>query len=413
MSESTKAGGFAYLFEKFPSFSQTFCFREVAEMRRQGIQCPVYSVREPAGEPPQDFPEGLKEAITYLPACFHEWTGSVRHRRKTLQYTVPKMVKRWGDEVEKRRIHEALWLAEDFQRRGIRHVHAHFAGLAARTAYWLHDLHGVSYSFTAHANDVFCDEPRHRLETMVEGARVIATETEYSRKFLQDLFPKHADKVYRTYNGIDIGRFTPGSEKADPPVVISVGRYIEKKGFSDLISACARLKDLSFVCQIVGRGPLEEELRNQAAAMGVADRVQITGPRSESEIIELLSRATLFVLPCVKSCDGGSDNLPTVIMEAMAMALPVISTPIAGVPEMVIDGQTGFLIPEHDPGALAHSMREILSTPSRAEQFGKAGRALAEDRFDIARTVQTLREVLERYDAFRPRSRSILSSLWS
>jgi glycosyltransferase involved in cell wall biosynthesis len=338
-----------------------------------------------------------------LPDSFEELLTSDHQFSRAARRAIGELCELWGDESEKRRIYEALWLAPELRRRGVAHVHAHFAGSAARTAFWLKRLAGVRYSFTAHANDVFCDEPRERLEMLMQAAECVVTVSDYSARYLREGFPAQAAKVTRVYNGIHLDRFAQGTPEVDqPPLVVAVGRYIEKKGFGDLVAACRLLGDRPFECWIVGEGPLESELR---AAAGGDSRIRVAGPRSESEIVDLLARATVFALPCTAGAAGEKDNLPTVIMEAMAAALPVISTPVAGVPEMVIDGDTGFLVPEHDVEALAARLGEMLDDPARARAMGEAGYRRCKQNFATEQTTAELKAVLARCRAFEGESR--------
>ncbi len=403
---------FAYLFERFPSFTQTFCFREVLALRQLGIDAPVFSIRVPRDEPRQDFPPELAGITTYLPESYDGLLSDDAGFRRRARGGISELERAWGSTSEKRRIYESEWLARELDRRGVGHVHCHFAGVAARTAYWLHRRHGLKYSFTAHANDIFCDEPTERLGQLVRAAEAVVTVSDYSVAYLRKLFPDAASKIQRVYNGIHVERFTPAHPDREKPLVVSVGRYIEKKGFADLISACGQLREENFVCQIVGEGPLEATLRAQVASEGLADRVKISGPMAGGEIAELLSRASVFALPCVDLPGGAKDNLPTVIMEAMAASLPVISTPVAGVPEMVIDGKTGFLVPERDPDSLAARLLQLLLNPGEAASMGAAGRSLCEERFAAERTTAALRDVLATCGAFQPARRGWLDGIF-
>lgn len=396
---ASRSGGFAYLFERFPSFTQTFCFREVLEMRRQGVECPIWSIRDPRDEPRQDFPAGLKELTRYLPESFESRLGSDGAFRRQVRKALAELRGLWGGEGEKRRVYEAMWLLPELKRQGVSHVHSHFAGTAARTAFWLKKLGGVRYSFTAHANDIFCDEPLDRLGMLIAEAECVITVSDFSVRFLGEKFPGHAAKIRRVYNGIHPGRFRITHPDASRPLILSVGRYIEKKGFADLIAAC-RASDADFECLIVGQGPLEDALREASAGDA---RIQITGPRSETEIIELMARASIFALPCVDELAGGKDNLPTVIMEAMAAAVPVVSTPIAGVPEMVENGVTGLLVPPRDPRALQGALDRLLENPVQAVAMGEAGRRACLEKFAAERTTGHLRAILSEYRAFEPR----------
>jgi glycosyltransferase involved in cell wall biosynthesis len=170
---------------------------------------------------------------------------------------------------------------------------------------------------------------------------------------------------------------------------------IEKKGFGDLISACAQLREhgRTFRCSIAGEGPLEESLRAQISEAGLNEWVELAGPQTQAEIATRLAHTNIFVLPCVRDTEGGMDNLPTVIMEAMAAGSPVISTRLGGIPEMVEDGETGELVPERDPTSLALALERLLDDPERARRFGDRGRQMAREKFSIEESVRQLREL--------------------
>ncbi len=387
---------FAYLFERFPSFTQTFCFREVEEMVRQGMDPAIYSIRE--ADEGSAFDQSLLGRVQYLPRD-EDLNKAVREMRAAHQIhsDVWDVFSSWGDRGDKTRLYEAAWLGLELKRRGIRHVHAHFAGMAARTAYWIKQFYGIPYSFTGHANDIFCETDFPvSLDELVKEARLVVTETDFSRDWLRKRCPDYATKIERVYNGIHIGDFAPGAgETAGVPEIVSVGRLIEKKGFGELIEACSRLTR-DYRCRIVGAGPLEESLRAQIAAAGLADRITLEGARPESEVIAFLRRARLFALACTRDADGGSDNLPTVIMEAMAAGLPVISTRVAGIPEMIEDGVTGRLIEEHDVPALAAALDTLLADAPLARKWGAAGRSAVEQKFATAATTSSLKHLLTR-----------------
>ena len=292
---------------------------------------------------------------------------------------------------------------------GIRHLHVHFAGSAARTAFWLKRLFGVEYSITAHANDIFRDEPPERLAQMFRAAAVVVTVSEFSLRYLRTKYPSHDEKFYRVFNGIEVDRFQTSSFPDGRPLILSVGRYIPKKGFCTLVEACSRLEGKDFECQIIGNGPLEESLKEQAALLGVDQRVSITGPKAEGEIKRLFERSRMFVLSCTRAEDGAMDNLPTVIMEAMAAGLPVVSTDVAAVSEMIADEETGFIVPERDSGALAQKMACLLENPELARAMGMRGRERCRELFDLDRTSAALCEILTEHGALPSRRADIHS----
>jgi glycosyltransferase involved in cell wall biosynthesis len=389
---------FAYLFERFPSFVQTFVYREAVEMARQGMEPLLVSIRRP--DDPPEVAAPLAADVLCLPEsqalrASIEIPGRVRRRLAP------------GDRTrDLNRIYEALWLGPQLRERGLRHVHAHFGGVAARTAWWVRELCGIGYSFTGHANDIFCetDFPVSNAQ-LVSDARFIITETDYARRWMAEQHPHAARKIFRVFNGID-DDFPPRQPAGVAPLVLSVGRSVEKKGFRYLIEACGflRAQGLAFECQIVGGGPLETELQAQIDAAQLSDAVRLLGPRSQREVRALLASAQVFALACVPDAEGGSDNLPTVIMEAMRSGVPVVSTNLAGVPEMVTDGAEGFLVPPKDARALAERIGVLLRDPEQAARLGERGRESAREKFAVENTTRVLKHLLVEHAPIDPPS---------
>jgi len=385
---------FAYLFERFPSFSQTFCYREVAELDRRDLTPPIFSIRKPKEEPPQDWDERILERVHYLPGE-KELLADVHRASKKRMLTgeIVAALDEWGRRTDFLRLYQAVYSGLHLRDLGVRHIHAHFAGLAARTAFWIDKFFGINFSFTAHANDIFA--PRDfeiGLDKLVDAARIVITETDYAAKFLRERFPDRADRIRRIYNGLDLAEFRRADFSAASPAIIAIGRLIEKKGFADLIHACRSLKDRgkSFRCEIIGEGPLEKELRMQINQFNLQNCVQLLGAKPQHEIAEHLAAGTVFVLPSVIDPDGGRDNLPTVIMEAMATGLPVISTAIGGIPEMVVENETGILVSPGDPGALASAIEKVIIDLSFARHLGEQGQKRAANLFSIEKNARSL-----------------------
>ena len=385
---------FAYLFERFPSFGQTFCYREVAELARQGIAPPIFSIRKPKDEPPQDWDERIVERVHYLPEQ-EDLLREVRRASKKgkLAGEIIAALDEWGRRPDFLRLYQAVDVGLHLQTLGIRHVHAHFAGMAARTGFWIDKFFPVTFSFTAHANDIFA--PRDfqiGLDKLVDAARLIVTETDYAERLLRERFSDSANRIQRIYNGLDLTLFKRADFSSTPPLIVAVGRLIAKKGFADLLRACRLLMERgqSFRCEIVGEGPLEQELREQIVQLDLEGRVGLPGAKPQHEIRELLAAATVFVMPSVVDPDGGMDNLPTVIMEAMAAGLPVVSTSIGGIPEMVIQNETGFLVSPGDAAALAGAIEKMINDRLLARKLGQAGHERAQRLFSIEKNVRAL-----------------------
>jgi glycosyltransferase involved in cell wall biosynthesis len=382
---------FAYLFERFPSFGQTFCYREAAELYRQGITPPIFSIRDPKDEPPQDWDTRIVERVHYLPKEKEllDEVGRASKKRR-LSPVIIAALDEWGRRTDFLRLYQAVYVGLRLQDLGIDHVHAHFAGMAARTAFWIAKFFPITFSFTAHANDIFA--PRKfeiGLDKLVDAARVIITETDYSEKFLRERFPECANRIHRVYNGLNLAEFGRANFSSDPPLIIAIGRLIAKKGFTNLLRASASLVEhgKSFQCEIFGEGPLKNQLRAQIEKSGLKELVQLPGAKPQHELRERLAAANAFVLPSVPEAEGGMDNLPTVIMEAMATGLAVVSTRIGGIPEMVIDNETGFLVRPDDPVALADAIEKVINDRSLGQKLGHAGQGRAQKLFSIEKNV--------------------------
>lgn len=393
----------AYVFERFPSFTQTFCVREILELERQGIQPLIFSIRDTRDEAIKHFPPDLLARVHFLPPR-DELTAQVRAWKDahTLPRAAALTLRHWTDQPDKARVYEAAWIAHHLAELGPtapRHVHSHFAGIGARTCWWLRQFTGVSTSFTAHANDIFCKpEPQSpAFERLFHDAALIVTVSDFTARQLRSQYPAAAARVQRVYNGLDLQPIIDARSQADRSRssggILSVGRLIEKKGYPDLITACGLLRDQgsTFQCRIVGEGPLESSLRRQISDLRLENHVHLTGALGMGKIIHLLAEQTqVFALACATEADGGKDNLPTVLMEAMAASLPCVSTRLAGVPEMVIENQTGLLCDEGDPQTFANHLATLLEDPSLCESMGRTGLAHAQAHFAQSTTGRAL-----------------------
>ncbi|HKS04220.1 MAG TPA: glycosyltransferase family 4 protein, partial [Chthoniobacterales bacterium] len=238
------------------------------------------------------------------------------------------------------------------------------------------------------------------------AAEFVAAETDYSRDMLRQRCPDSATKIHRVYNGIDLERFavSTGTQARQTfvtlyqPRIVSVGRLVAFKGFEDLIDACAQLsrRRIDFVCDIIGDGPLREALQTKIERLELSSRVNLLGSLSQSAVLEKLQAADIFALGSTTDAQGATDVFPTVILEAMTSARPVVSTRLAGIPELVVDGQTGILAPPGDSTVLANGLEQLLRDPELRSRFGNAGRSRIEQHFQIEQTVAPLMEMLER-----------------
>jgi glycosyltransferase involved in cell wall biosynthesis len=291
------------------------------------------------------------------------------------------------------------WAARN-RREPVDHVHAQWAHSAASIAAHAARLLGTSFSFTGHAADLFRE--RVALADKVRQADFIACISTFHRDFYRTLGARD-DQLELVYCGIDVEHFRPRTDADEaaragrPFHVLSAARLVPKKGLDDLVEACRILtaRGLDLRCTIAGSGPLEAELRAQVERAGLADRVTLTGRALKQEDIPaFMHSGDAYCLPCVRAADGDVDGLPQMLMEAMACGLPVVSTRLVGIPDLVVDGRTGLLVEPDAPEALADALERLARDPDLRRSLAAEGRRFVLERFEIA---TALRPLLDQY----------------
>ena len=269
-------------------------------------------------------------------------------------------------------------------------------------------MSGLPFSVTAHGQDFMADLGNDDLlREICDEAEFVAVETEYSRGLMQARCPNAASKIHRVYNGMDLANFlgaSPKSSAGGTVEILSVGRLVAFKGFEYLIEACEQLRQRSiqFHCEIIGDGPLHEKLRHQIDELRLGDRITLSGALPQDCVLEKLRASDIFALASTTDDNGASDVFPTVILEAMASARPIVSTTLAGIPESVIDNETGLLVPAGESGLLADALETLCRDSALRAQYGAVGRARVEQYFQVGITVQPLIEMLEKTKAVAP-----------
>jgi glycosyltransferase involved in cell wall biosynthesis len=390
-----------YVLKVFPRISETFVINEIRALEILGDTLCVLSLHHPEVPAPHRILEEIESPVFYVEDSASPGDDAVLEARRYLERRLMVGPDLRAGLLPRKYVQLAIRLAEMVRAQKIDHLHAHFASRAGHVAALAAGLSGRSYSLTAHAKDIYhADVDPRLLSWQIAHARFAVTVSDYNRRYLQTLvaaIPGAAEKIVRIYNGVDLARFHAAQRAPDAsPLVLSVGRLVEKKGFAVLLEACRllRARGADFGCEIIGGGPEEEALRHQIAAAGLRDTVTLRGVLATEDVGRALQNATVVVLPCVVARDGNVDALPTVLLEAMAAALPVVSTRLSGIPEIVIDGETGLLVPPGDAAALADALGVILDQPTRAQAMGRAGRRRAERLFDLSTNVGDLRHLL-------------------
>ena len=393
-----------YLYSRYPVISQTFCDTEMLALEQLGMPLEIGSVYPPLTSLRHEHLSRLRAPIRYAPPqqILRIWEKKAKTGGKWPTALVDLHQRKYGPRFKPgQRARNALYFADLFTHNGVDHVHVHFANRAAHTALFLKEISGIPFSVTAHGQDFMTDLGNDDLlREICAAAEFIAAETDYSRELLCQRCPDSAAKIHRVYNGIDLEWFpSPLPAKQNPaPLILSVGRLVPFKGFEYLIDACAELTrcGLDFTCEIVGDGPLRESLRAKIDKLNLSSRVALLGSLSQGAIFEKLRATDIFVLASVVDPQGASDVFPTVILEAMSAALPVVSTRLAGIPESVVHDKTGLLVPPGDTAALADALEQLIRDPARRLRYGQAGRARMEQLFEIKKTVVPLLQLLRR-----------------
>ncbi len=308
----------------------------------------------------------------------------------------------------------AVAFAERMREIGVEHVHAHWANYPTTAAYVIARLLDIPYSFTAHVYDATLI--RSLMREKVRRAAFVVTCNEWIARQLSTMVPESRSKVMVNYHGATLERFVPNGyvREQEPLHIVSCGSLFPRKGFPVLLEACRRLRDRGwkFDCTIVGEGPLRARLERFIARHELGDFVRLVGGRPQKEVIGYYRAADLFVLPCitdylgwddiasdpVKLLEVGpaipfrpiTDGIPNVLVEAMAMRLPVISTRVAGVPELIRDEDNGLLVPEKDAEALTVAIERLLADPVLRQYLGDRGRETVLRDFDRAKNIREL-----------------------
>ncbi|MFN0087654.1 MAG: glycosyltransferase family 4 protein [Blastocatellia bacterium] len=417
-----------YVLKGFARTSETFITNEIALLERRGLRLTIFSLLELAGQQRHAAVGEIQAEVHYLPrltplseAAPLKWLalnlpGALRiHGRlliaRPLRYLGALgeafgMSFRYGTSARLTFLKEFLqagFLADRVLASGrIRHLHAHFCHTAATVAMFASRLCDLPFSFTAHAKDIYVEEhnPGDLLPVKMRRAKFVVTCTEANRRHLESIAPGAAP-VHTIHHGLDPARFPPRAPcpPEEQPLILSVGRLVEKKGFSALVEACRRLKDrgYAFRCRIVGGGGPELGHVNSAIeAAGLEDLVRLDPPVTQEELRNVYAQAAIFVLPCQIAENGDRDGIPNVLVEAMAMGLPVVSTNVSGIPELIDHDVNGWLAPQKDPDALADALALLLKQPALRHRLGLAAREKVCRAFDSEEKIAPLHRLFER-----------------
>lgn len=388
-----------YVLKRYPRYSETFIVTEVLAHERAGAQLEIFALRPPTDTHFQDAISRVRAPVTYLFSpdegvkAAHLW-AAFEEAAVVLPGFWSRLEVAAGEVM--RDVYQAALLAVQVKTRGITHLHAHFATSATSVARMAAHFAHVPFTFTAHAKDIFHDDVRpDDLERKCAAAAAVVTVSDYNEAYLRTTFPSTASRVRRVYNGMDLDllRFNRPDERR--PLIVAVGRLIEKKGFGVLIEACAELvaRGERFECAIVGAGELGAELAADTTRRGLTDVVRFLGPQPQRDVLALVRQAAVMAAPCVVGADGNRDGLPTVLLEAMALGTPCVSTDVTGIPELVRHDETGLLVAQLDSSGLAAALSRLLNNPPLRVALATRARQVIEREFDADRSAERLRAI--------------------
>lgn len=388
----------AFVLGPFPALSQTFIYREFDAMRELGLDVNIVSTgaRLPEAMQVTDSLRALQRSALYLePQSLRVIGALAAHLRSREVREVLRWMMRFPHRTPAKRARAAaaVLVAAQFApvlaSRGVRYVHSHFAGFQTEIAMSLSRLLDVPYGCTWHAYGIYLD--RNILEEKIAGARVVLTCTRHNVEHLHRLRPQDRERIHLAYHGLDLDRIPdpPPIPADDAPVILAIGRLIEKKGFPHLVRAAGRLKTAGhrFELRFLGDGPGRAALESLARELDLRDEVTFLGARPNVEVFQQMASARVIAAPSIVTPEGDMDGLPNVILEAMSMARPVVGSRISGISEVVIPGETGFLSDPGDAEQLAAKLGVLLEDLALAQALGRNARALVVEQFDVRRNV--------------------------
>jgi colanic acid/amylovoran biosynthesis glycosyltransferase len=415
----------AFILGTFPALTETFIAGEIEALRGIGVTVELFALRQPRPRPPAGPGAALAAETCYSPSLLSGvlWRANGRaFRRAPRRYltTAAAVLARTALNpiycLKSVGIFlMAAFFAERMRERRIRHVHAHWANYPATAAYVVSRLLDIPYSFTAHAYDATLI--RSMVREKLRRAALVVTCTGWNREWLGRLEPAARAKIFLSYHGVTLETLGGRPASAQPTrefQIVSCGSLYPRKGFGDLLEACRilRQRGRTFRCRIIGEGPERRRLERYLRRHTLGDTVELLGARPHGETIDHYRMADLFVLPCVTDYLGWSelltdpvlvlqvgpaipvrpitDGIPNVLVEAMAVGVPVVSTPVAGIPELIEDGRTGVLVPERDPGALATAIERLLDDPDQRRQLAAQARQRVLRDFDRSKNIHDL-----------------------
>lgn len=385
----------AYVVKRYPRYSETFIVNEILAHERAGVKVRIYALLPPQDSHFQDIISQVKAPVTYL-SSKAERASTFWELQKRAAAIYPSLWQVLGDhpQASAREITQALELAIHLSKHKVDHIHAHFATTATTVSQIATQLCQLPSSFTAHAKDIFHqDNDYQQVKAKFAAATFTVTVSDYNVDYLSSTLAVQSEKVVRVYNGLDLSQFPFHPYQNRSTKITAVGRLVEKKGFDDLIRACALLRDekLAFTCEIIGSGDQFDLLNQLIDTHQLQGCVTLLGPMPQQLVKQKIAQSAMFIAPCVVGSDNNQDGLPTVLIESMALGTPCIATDVTGIPEVISNKVTGLMVEQRNPKSLAAAMQNLCNDHQLASTLAINARRQIEEHFNIDINTRTLR----------------------
>lgn len=395
----------AFVLKGYPRLSETFIAQEIAALEARGLDILIVSLRHPTDRKRHPLHDAIRAPILYLPEYLYQEPLRVLRgwwqARRLPGYK--NALSQWWHDLKRdrspnriRRFGQALVLAAELPE-SCRHLHAHFIHTPGSVARYAAQMLQHPWTASAHARDIWITPEWEKREKLAD-CRWAVTCTAHNVTHLAAL--SDPAKVSLVYHGLDFGRFPEppdwrpardGRDAQDPVQLLSVGRAVEKKGFDILLQSLSRLPtDLHWRFTHIGGGPLLPALKAQAEKLGIADRIVWRGAEAQDAVIAAYRDADIFALACRRDRDGDMDGLPNVLMEAQSQGLPCAASAISAIPELIVDGETGLLVPAEDIGELTVALNRLIVDPALRSRLGSRAAARVRQDFGMSRGIAEL-----------------------
>lgn len=388
----------------YPRISETFISNEIKLLEEKGIAVHIFSMRNPRENFTHKSVQAIKAGVTYLPEEF--WPALPRFVWPNLAtaFSYPKgYFKAFGLALRRfLRNHNWMTFKHFFQGgyliyhthgKNIVHLHAHFAHSPTSVAMFSSEISSIPFSFTAHAKDIYTSD-REQIAEKIDKAKFVITCTKYNKSYLEKLVEQR-QSVHCIYHGIDLALFSSHATTRTPSppyTFLTIARLVEKKGIPDILQGMSVLAKEGFPFRyvLIGDGDDKEKVMKRIEELGLGAHVNLTGTLAHEQVIEQFKQTDCFVLACKIAQNGDRDGIPNVIAESMALGIPVISTPVSGVPEMITDGETGLLVDGANAQELAAALKRIVTDLPLRDRIIAKGKERVHQVFDNKQLIEEL-----------------------